>query len=166
MRRVLRIPVERVEEVALLAPAATHLIVDVDGTLLPFDGVRAADPAVGRLRELLAARHPHAVCVATNASGAVRLEAEYAGVPVSYVRRANKPWTRRAVLDLPCATPDEPCRRAVVGDQVLTDGLLAVRLDAVFIHVVSPGAHEPPGSRLMRLLGRLLTPLLFREDVT
>lgn len=164
MLRVQRIPVARIEEVAHLVPSATHLIVDVDGTLLPFDGVRAPDEAVERLNDLVAARRPHAVCVTTNAAGALHLDADHAGVPVSYVRRARKPWTRRAALGSRCDTPEAECRRAVIGDQVLTDGLLALRLKAVFVHVTSAGAHEPPGSRFMRLVGRLLTPVLFRNE--
>lgn len=164
MRRVRRIPIARIEEFARLAPVATHLVVDVDGTLLPFDRVRASQEAVGRLRDLVGAHRPHTVCVATNARGKVRLSAEYEGIPVTYVTRARKPWTRRRRLDAPCEASAAACLRAVVGDQVLTDGLLALRLDAVFIHVTSPGAHEPPGSRLMRLVGRLLIPFLFRRE--
>jgi predicted HAD superfamily phosphohydrolase YqeG len=164
VRRVRRIPIARIEELAHRAPVATHLVVDVDGTLLPFGRVRASDEAVGRLRDLVGAHRPHTVCVATNARAKVPLSAEYSGIPVTYVTRARKPWTHRRRLDAPCEAPEAACLRAVVGDQVLTDGLLALRLDAVFVHVTSPGAHEPPGSRLMRLVGLLLTPLLFRRE--
>jgi hypothetical protein len=49
----------------------------------------------------------------------------------------------------------------LVGDQVATDGMLAWRLGYAFAHVRQSGLRVPIGTRLMRLLGSPLHPLLF-----
>ena len=45
---------------------------------------------------------------------------------LTYIPRARKPWVVRDLRNLPVP-------RAVVGDQILTDGLLAWRLQSPFI---------------------------------
>jgi hypothetical protein len=49
----------------------------------------------------------------------------------------------------------------LVGDQVATDGMLAWRLGYAFAHVRQVGLRAPIGTRLMRLIGSPLHPLLF-----
>ena len=50
----------------------------------------------------------------------------------------------------------------VVGDQVLTDGLLAWRLRATFLHLVVDELSEDAQQRRMRRIGHLAAPFLFR----
>jgi hypothetical protein len=52
----------------------------------------------------------------------------------------------------------------VIGDQVLTDGLLGYRLGFTFLHWDPRLAGVPPGPRLMHLFGRLARPLVFRGN--
>ncbi|MCP4224167.1 MAG: hypothetical protein GY773_12540 [Actinomycetia bacterium] len=75
------------------------------------------------------------------------------------VSRGNKPWTTRRRLGL---------RRGgapvvVVGDQVLTDGLLAWRFRATFLYLVIDDESEERRQAVMRRIGRLLTAVLFHR---
>lgn len=71
-----------------------------------------------------------------------------------FVRAARKPLPTRPYRDLP--------RPAVlVGDQLLTDGLLAWRLGFAFAHVHSSALPRPWGPAALWLLGRPLRHLLF-----
>ncbi len=75
------------------------------------------------------------------------------------VSRGNKPWTTRRRLGLRRAgTPV-----VVVGDQVLTDGLLAWRFRATFLYLVIDDETEERRQAVMRRIGRLLTAALFHR---
>jgi predicted HAD superfamily phosphohydrolase YqeG len=76
------------------------------------------------------------------------------------VSRGNKPWTSRRRLGL---------RRGhgpvvVIGDQVLTDGLLAWRLGATFMHLVIDDETEERRQATMRRHGRVDKGLFFRRE--
>jgi predicted HAD superfamily phosphohydrolase YqeG len=75
------------------------------------------------------------------------------------VSRGNKPWTSRRRLGL----RGTPTPVVVVGDQVLTDGLLAWRLRATFLHLVIDGEDEARRQATMRRLGSHLIGVLFRR---
>jgi hypothetical protein len=51
----------------------------------------------------------------------------------------------------------------VIGDQVVTDGILAQRLGYTFLHYCPDLVNAPAGPRLMNDLGQPLLPLLFRR---
>ncbi len=76
------------------------------------------------------------------------------------ISRVNKPWTSRKRLGI--------SRRSktpiwVVGDQVVSDGFLAWRLGAVFLHCAIDPDDDFPGQSKQRRLGRFLAPLIFRK---
>lgn len=73
--------------------------------------------------------------------------------------RGNKPWTTRRRLGLQRSQP----RLVVVGDQVLTDGLLAWRLRATFLQLVIDDDTEEPRQAIMRRIGRIVVVMLFRR---
>lgn len=78
------------------------------------------------------------------------------------VSRGNKPWTSRRRLGLRgTATPI-----VVVGDQVLTDGLLAWRLRATFLHLVIDDETEEGRQAAMRRVGRIVGGMLFDQRGT
>ncbi len=78
------------------------------------------------------------------------------GVRVLYLASAGKPLRTAPYRALPGPG-------AVVGDQVPTDGLLALRLGYTFLQW-NPGlAGVPRGSRLMHRFGGLARPLFFRR---
>jgi predicted HAD superfamily phosphohydrolase YqeG len=79
-----------------------------------------------------------------------------AGLDVTYQANALKPLRMAGFRDLPGPV-------AVVGDQSLTDGVLAHRLGATFLHFGRRYPGVPFGSRILRAAGRPLHGLLFRE---
>lgn len=80
------------------------------------------------------------------------------GVP-RMMARGNKPWTTRRRLGL---SPDS--RIVVIGDQILTDGLLAWRLGGPFLHLVIDEDGEAARQAAMRGMGKLLSALFFRRQ--
>jgi predicted HAD superfamily phosphohydrolase YqeG len=78
------------------------------------------------------------------------------GVP-GMISRGNKPWTTRKRLDLDSTSADV----WVVGDQVLTDGVLAWRLGAAYVQLVVNEETEATRQVVMRRIGRVVTGLLF-----
>ena len=75
------------------------------------------------------------------------------------ISRGNKPWTSRRRLGLRgSSTP-----LVVVGDQVLTDGLLAWRLRATFLHLVIDDETEERRQAVMRRIGSIFVVMLFRR---
>ena len=75
------------------------------------------------------------------------------------INRGNKPWTTRRRLGL----VNSDSNVWVVGDQVLTDGLLAWRLGADFFHQAIAQSGEQPRQAIMRRLGRTVGRLFFEE---
>ena len=73
--------------------------------------------------------------------------------------RGNKPWTSRRRLGL-----DRTSRVIVIGDQILTDGLLAWRLGGPFLHLVIEEDGEAARQAAMRGMGKVLTALFFRRQ--
>jgi predicted HAD superfamily phosphohydrolase YqeG len=75
------------------------------------------------------------------------------------VSRGNKPWTTRRRLGLRGSSAP----LVVVGDQVLTDGLLAWRLKATFLHLVIDDETEERRQAVMRCIGSIVVVMLFRR---
>jgi len=76
------------------------------------------------------------------------------------ISRVNKPWTTRKRLGISRGSKTPIW---VVGDQVVSDGLLAWRLGAVFLHCAIDPDDDFPGQAKQRRLGRFLAPLIFRK---
>jgi len=74
------------------------------------------------------------------------------------VSRGNKPWTTKRRLGL----RGSRLPIVVVGDQVLTDGLLAWRLRATFLHLVIDDEEEERRQAIMRRIGAIIMGVLFR----
>lgn len=143
---------EDLDDVETLLNAARRSVVlffDADNTLAA-QGVslevfrRRVTSALDRFRG-----NEHVVRVVVLTNGPER------GVP-GMIPRANKPWTTRRRLGL---TRDDEVW--VVGDQVLTDGLLAWRLGAVFVHLALDVEGEGARQALMRRAGSMLRDALF-----
>jgi len=123
------------------------VVVDVEPLVAFWDtGSEVLEAGVARV---LAALDVEVVLFATNSW---RRCASYEG----YVAKARKPFALARYKRLP--RPG-----AVLGDQVATDGVLALRLGFVFLHYCPVLQRVPLRPRLMRGLGKLLRPLLFRS---
>jgi len=126
------------------------IICDVDNTLAPQGASlpefgRLVNAAIDRLDE-----NQHVARVIALTNGPQR-DVE------RMVSRGNKPWTSRRRLGL--AGNVAPI--VVVGDQLLTDGVLAWRLRATFLHLVIDDETEEPRQATMRRLGRIVGGMLF-----
>jgi predicted HAD superfamily phosphohydrolase YqeG len=128
------------------------VISDVDNTLVPQDvSLGEFGTVVNASIDRLEA-HPNVSRVIALTNGPEREVSRL-------VSRGNKPWTTRRRLGLRgTRTPI-----VVVGDQVLTDGLLAWRLRATFLHLVIDDEDEARRQASMRRLGGHLTGVLFRR---
>lgn len=127
------------------------IIFDVDNTLVP-QGVPLAEfgqlvnSAIDRVEA-----NPGIARVIALTNGPQRQVARM-------VSRGNKPWTTRRRLGL----RGGPAPLVVVGDQVLTDGLLAWRLGATFLHLVIDETEERRQA-VMRRIGSIFVVMLFRR---
>jgi hypothetical protein len=127
------------------------LIFDVDGTVArqgaPPDEFRAVVNSAIDQFEI----HPLVDRAIALTNGAER------GVP-RMISRGNKPWTSRRRLGI-VGVP----HLVVVGDQILTDGVLAWRLGADFIQLLIKDQAEPPDQVRLRRRGRWIERLIFKE---
>jgi predicted HAD superfamily phosphohydrolase YqeG len=112
------------------------------------DGVAAVAAQLGQLPQL------EVVVFATNSARRPAVVPAVPGVRVRYLVSAGKPLRTAPYRGLPGPV-------AVIGDQLLTDGLLARRLGCLFLHWDPPLAAVPAGPRLLQLLGRLARPAVF-----
>lgn len=137
---------------ATFAPLGGGAIVDLDNCVTTYERVRDLDLIASAVDGLAIER----VLVVSNARWPWEL-ADRCRHPV--ISRARKPFTPlRRLRDL-LGGEDIV---AVVGDQVLTDGLLAVRLGVDFIHITTVPAHEPLWPKAMRWAGWPVKALLWR----
>ena len=142
------------DEVAELIAAASGpniVVFDADNTLVPqgaaLDVFKAGvTDAIKRFESLPSVDR---VIVLTN--GPQR------GVP-GMIYRGNKPWTTRRRLGL----DGETAAIWVVGDQILTDGVLAWRFGATYVQLVVDADAEDTRQATMRSAGRAVAGMLFR----
>ena len=96
----------------------------------------------------------HVVCFATNSARLPSAGPKAAGLEVEYLASARKPLRTAPYSRFP--RPG-----AVIGDQVLTDGVLARRLRYTFLHYRPDLPGAPLGPLLLSRGGDLVRPLLF-----
>jgi len=135
---------------------ARTAVFDIEPLVAYWDGDRAAlsDGVERVLEKVSAVPGIEVIGFATNSLRRLDLPVERSGIRVFYLAAARKPFSTRAYRSLP-----KPA--VLVGDQVATDGLLAWRLAFAFAHVQHGPKRAPRGPRLMKRLGRPLTPWLF-----
>jgi predicted HAD superfamily phosphohydrolase YqeG len=97
-----------------------------------------------------------AVCFATNSARRPSADPAYPGIRAMYLASAYKPFRVDVYRDLP--RPG-----VLIGDQVLTDGLLARRLGYAFVQYTPERERVPRGPWLLAQSGRLARPLLFKR---
>lgn len=136
--------------------SARTVIFDVEPLVAYWNGTREdLDEGIARvLSEIAGWPAVEVVCFSTNSRRRPSAVPSVAGVQVVYLASAGKPLRTTAYLRFP--RPG-----VVIGDQVVTDGLLARRLGYGFIQVTGP-ENSPVGPRLMAGAGRLARPVFFR----
>jgi predicted HAD superfamily phosphohydrolase YqeG len=135
------------------------LIIDIEPLVAYWDSTQnALDHGIAHMLHLVAAIPGVAVaCFATNSARRPSTQPRSAGFRVVYLASAHKPVQITPYLSFP--RPG-----VVIGDQVLTDGLLAKRLGYGFLHYRAPLAGAPIGPRLLGRLGRLARRPVFGPD--
>jgi predicted HAD superfamily phosphohydrolase YqeG len=139
------------------ASEPTLLIVDVEPFVLRWDSSPTEFVSgVRRIHHNIASQCPSIarVIFASNARRLWERLAVQTAPSIDIVSRAHKPWRTSYV-------PEDSQRITVIGDQLLTDGLLAWRLNGTFIHL-QPDPPMPWWPRLQTSLGRGLEGVLFR----
>lgn len=136
------------------------VFLDLDNTLLPYQpSVADVAQLPAKLEAAIDALLGRTTVVVTtntrNHPAAVAAAVADAGLP--FVACAGKPRSRRLVG----VTGRRPV--AVVGDQPVTDGMLAWRLGVPFLLVPGCSLHSPWWPRLMRLVGELILWLFYRS---
>jgi hypothetical protein len=138
--------------------AARTLVFDIEPLVADWDGTQdALERGIDATLGLVAATIPNvqAVCFSTNSARRPAVLPSVAGLEVIYLASARKPLNLAPYERLPVPG-------VVIGDQVLTDGLLARRLGYFFLHYRHPRS-APPGPRLLDGAGELARPLIFRR---
>lgn len=140
---------------------AKTVVLDVEPLVAYWDsGQQNLDRGVASvLAEFTQVPGVQAVCFATNSARRPSASPDLPGIRAAYLASASKPFRVRPYRDLP--RPG-----ILIGDQVLTDGLLARRLGYTFVEYTPPKTEGVPrGPRLLAEAGRLARPLLFRRAV-
>lgn len=158
--RVWHVPVASVAETVLLIKAveAATVVLDVEPMIVRWRGTeREFRSGAGQFLDAIAVGAPsvHAVVISSNAR-APRPPVRYRGA-ITLRSRAGKPWRVGYLRDMP-----RPL--VVVGDQIVTDGVLAWRMRGTFLH----WHHElatPWWPRLQAAAGRVLGPLFLTRKV-
>lgn len=133
------------------------VLLDLENTLVPYGAAHLPVQARELLVYLQEAGLP--VMIASNARGSPIAE-ELRAAGISYQFGCWKPFPLR----LKSWRQSRNLRGGdilVVGDQVLTDGLLAVFIRSHLLLVSPVSSREPIWARMQRLIGRLIKPLLF-----
>lgn len=136
--------------------AARTVIFDIEPLVAYWDsGQEALDQGVALvLSQLETVPSVQVVCFATNSVRRPSGLPPGDGVRVVYLASAGKPLRIASYQSFP--RPG-----MVIGDQIATDGILARRLDYVFVQCSPPPGPIPAGPRLMDRIGQLVRPLLF-----
>jgi len=132
------------------------MIVDVEPLIAHWDtGQDALDLGVARfLEQVSGIQTVRVVCFATNSARVPSVLAAVPDLRVEYLASARKPLRTAPYRGMPVPG-------VVIGDQVLTDGVLAKRLGYTFVHYRPTLSDTPSGPRLLSGGGDLLRPLLF-----
>lgn len=137
--------------------SARTVVIDVEPLVAVWDGsAEALDRGIDQVVELVASiPGVRVVCFATNSARRPSALPRVPGFDVTYIASAGKPVRLRQYAGLP--RPG-----VVVGDQVMTDGLLARRLGYGFLHY-RPAQQAPAGPRVLDGIGQFARPLIFRR---
>jgi predicted HAD superfamily phosphohydrolase YqeG len=137
---------------------AKTVVLDVEPLVAYWDSSqRSLDQGIAQvLSEIATIPGVVAVCFATNSARRPSADPSYPGMQVTYLASAYKPFRVDLFRDLP-----KP--GVLIGDQVLTDGLLALRLGYAFAQYTPERGRVPPRPWLLAQGGRLARPLLFKR---
>ena len=134
------------------------LIVDIEPLVAWWDGGQEAlDSGVAStVSQLSGLPGLSVLCFSTNSARRPSRLPAGSGAQVVYLASAGKPLQTAQYESLPAPG-------IVIGDQVLTDGILARRLGYEFLHYCPDPAEMPIGPRMLRYGGRPFLPFVFPQ---
>jgi len=137
--------------------SARTALLDIEPLVAFWDGTQEAlDRGIGAALDLVAGvPSVRVVCFTTNSARQPSALPRLPDIEVIYLTSARKPLSIAPYERLPAPG-------VVIGDQVMTDGLLARRLGYYFLHYRPPES-GPAGPRLLDGVGMLARPLIFRH---
>lgn len=149
VKTILDIPLEQLKEKGI-----DSLIIDVDNTITEWKGRNIEDSA--RKWFTTVKNKGFKACLVSNNNSGERIAHIAGNLGIPHIHRAAKPSKcafRRAlgILDSAAATT------AVIGDQVFTDVLGGNRMGMLTILVDPISPQEFPGTKVMRLMEKLLS---------
>jgi putative phosphatase len=156
----LREPIENVYNLQpdrLRRAGIKGVLIDLENTLIPYGATSLTVEGKEMLKRLVDSRLT--VLVASNTAWSPAAEDLPEGI--SYQFRSWKPFSFRLSTWFRANNLRGP-DTLVIGDQVLTDGFLAVFRRSHLILITPLSTNEPAWARTQRLIGRLLEPLLIR----
>ena len=160
MQRKCRTPLlalDEAEDVFELQPQPMALLVDVEGTLTEFvPSQRSVTEALARFDELAVRNGLDRRRLRYLSNAGLAKGGRWPGMPIRLHCRAHKPF-----FNPPEEFRSYGPRTIVVGDQYLTDGLLAWRFGFSFA-LVSARGERPAWPRIQLAVGRALSGLFFR----
>lgn len=138
--------------------AAATVVFDVEPLIAHWDtGQEALDEGVKRvMAEVAPLPSVLVLCFSTNSSRRPSFLPASGKSQVIYIASARKPLRTAPYKNFP--TPG-----VLIGDQVLTDGILARRLGYTFVHCLPAVAEVPRGPWLLQQSGQLIQRRLFTE---
>jgi predicted HAD superfamily phosphohydrolase YqeG len=139
-----------------LAPKT--VIIDVEPLVAWWDsGQEPLDSGVARtVSQLGGLAGVSVLCFSTNSARRPSRVPAGAAAQVVYLASAGKPLQIAPYQSLPLPG-------VVIGDQLLTDGVLARRLGYAFLHYCPEPAGMPLGPRLLRYCGWMFLPFVFHR---
>lgn len=138
---------------SLRARGIRGLIIDLDNTLVDWNAWQVREE-VKRWAEN-ARRQGIACCIASNTRGTDRISAVAGQLGARWVTNAGKPGVRSYLRAMQLMGTGH-AETAVIGDQVFTDVLAGNRLGLFTIWVRALSPVDFPGTKIARLLERLL----------
>ncbi len=143
-------------------PEVRHVVLDIDNTVVPYGSSdeqerQLIDDAVRRIATL---DHVETISIVSNAGSGRTGPSLPLPSHATVVWSADKPLTPRSRL----AAGTGSAATVVVGDLVMTDGLLAWRLNADYYHCPIAARDPHAAHRLLGWVGRIARPILFATD--
>ena len=133
------------------------LLLDLDNTLLPWSSSQAPEPSRKWIED--AKRLGMKICIVSNTHNPARLRAIAGELGIESIHRALKPFRRGFAKALRVLDAD-PQATVVIGDQLLTDIVGGNRAGMRTILVEPMDSREFVGTRVSRLVERLVFALV------
>ena len=137
----------------LRARGIRGLVLDLDNTIVDWNRWELRDQVKQWAQE--ARRAGMRCCITSNTRGVDRIKAVADQMGAQWMANAGKP-RRRACLRAMELMGTAPPETAVIGDQIFTDVLAGNRLGLVTILVGALSRADFPGTKIARLLERML----------